>query len=70
MEYRQTRRDVETRRGHVKIVGDTNYIRVGIIGMKDRVFVCAVVIVRYPGFGRPINLLRNGLATATGISNS
>ena len=41
---------IKARRGHIKIITDTNNVRVRIVGVNYRVFVCPVAIVGDPGF--------------------
>src|SRR5947209_15761598 len=47
---RQTRRGVETRSDQVIIIADANGVRIGIIGVDDRVFIRAVAVVGDPNF--------------------
>ena len=43
-------RRIETRGRHVKVVADSNYIRIRIVCVDDRIPVCAVAIVGGPNF--------------------
>src|SRR5262249_4799506 len=48
MQYRQSRRAVETGRRQIKIFTDTNHIRIGVIGVENRITISAVLLVGPP----------------------
>jgi hypothetical protein len=48
MQDRQARRGVEARRRHIEIVADSDGVRVGIIGVQNRVFESPVAVVCPP----------------------
>ena len=51
MEDRQARHRIKARRRHVKIIANANHIRIGVVGMNDRIFVRAVAIIGNPYLG-------------------
>src|SRR6185369_88155 len=50
MKDRKSGYRIKARRGHIKIVTDANNVRVRIVRVNYRVFVCTVAIVGDPGF--------------------
>jgi hypothetical protein len=48
---RQSRDTVERRGHHIIAVTYSHHIGIGIIGMKNRIFIGSVSLIRYPGFG-------------------
>ena len=51
MENGQTGSTSEAGSRHIKIFSYRTDIRIGIIGIQHRIDVCAILLVRYPGFG-------------------
>src|SRR5581483_9511577 len=45
---------VEARGRHVEVVADPNHVRVGVVGVQNRVAVAAVAVIGDPGVGRGV----------------